>query len=93
MIERTKYSTVEGSAISCKMLLSCLAPFLLLARLFGVFVYETSPRPQRVQVEIYYETLCPEVRDFFNDQLSPNWGDLNGIMDVHWIPYGKASVK
>ena len=46
-----------------------------------------------MQVEVYYETLCPDTRYFIRQQLYPVWQDLKHIMDIHWKPYGKATVS
>ena len=50
-------------------------------------------QPSKVQVEVYYETLCPDTRYFIRQQLYPVWQDLKHIMDIHWKPYGKATVS
>ncbi len=47
----------------------------------------------KVQVEVYYEVLCPDSRSFVIHQLSPTWEKLKSIMDVHLKPYGKAQVS
>ena len=47
----------------------------------------------KVKVEVYYETLCPEVRYFIRSQLYPVWEELNAIMELHWKPYGKSQVS
>ncbi len=48
---------------------------------------------QKLQVEVYYEVLCPDSRYFILHQLYPAWQKVPDIMDVHFIPYGKASVR
>lgn len=49
--------------------------------------------PRKVQVEVYYETLCPDSRYFVLHQFYPAWEKVSDIMDVHWKPYGKATHK
>ena len=44
-------------------------------------------------MEVYYETLCPDTRLFIRQQLYPAWDELEHIMDIHWKPYGKATVS
>lgn len=44
-------------------------------------------------MEVYYETLCPDTRLFIRSQLYPAWDELEHIMDIHWKPYGKATVS
>ena len=47
---------------------------------------------KKVQVELFYETLCPNVKNFIQGQLVPVWEDLSDIMEIHWKPYGFATV-
>ena len=47
---------------------------------------------KKVQVELFYETLCPNVKNFIQGQLVPVWEDLSDIMEIHWKPYGFAKV-
>jgi len=54
-------------------------------------IEDYSNEPSKVQVEVYYETLCPDTRYFIRQQLYPVWQDLKHIMDIHWKPYGKAT--
>ena len=46
-----------------------------------------------MQVEVYYEVLCPDSRYFVLEQVLKSWEMLNSIMDIHFKPYGKASVS
>ena len=48
---------------------------------------------KKVKVELFYETLCPDVRNFIQDQLYPVWDELSDIMEIHWKPYGFAEVR
>jgi len=48
---------------------------------------------QMVSVDVYYEALCPDSRDFIIHKLHPAWENLQEIMDLSLIPYGKASSK
>ena len=48
---------------------------------------------ERLQVEVYYEVLCPDSRYFILHQLFPAWERVGDIMDIRFIPYGKASVS
>ena len=57
--------------------------------IYILFIFQ----PRKVQVEVYYETLCPDTRLFIRSQLYPAWDELEHIMDIHWKPYGKATVS
>lgn len=45
-----------------------------------------------VQVDLYYEALCPFCRDFITSQLYPTWTTLSktGIFNTNLVPYGNA---
>ena len=44
-------------------------------------------------MEVYYEVLCPDSRYFILHQLVPAWERVGDIMDIRFVPYGKASVS
>lgn len=49
---------------------------------------------QRVPVTVYYESLCPDSRKFFIQQLYPSLqGNLSGYVNLTLIPYGKSSFE
>nr|XP_027205503.1 gamma-interferon-inducible lysosomal thiol reductase-like [Dermatophagoides pteronyssinus] len=57
----------------------------LVPRLFGHHVV--------TQISLYYETLCPDSRNFFRNQLYPTYEKLNRYMDVELVPFGNANVS
>ena len=59
----------------------------------GIQPPEGSRQAKKVKVELFYETLCPDVRIFIQGQLYPVWEDLSDIMEIHWKPYGFAEVS
>ena len=48
---------------------------------------------RKVQVEVFYEVLCPDSRHFVLDQVVSAWNSLDAIMDVKFLPFGKATYK
>ena len=45
-----------------------------------------------VNLEVYYETLCPDSRNFINTQLFPTANQVGHIVNITVYPYGKANV-
>ncbi|KAL0966652.1 hypothetical protein UPYG_G00297890 [Umbra pygmaea] len=68
------------SAIECGVLKQCLE------------ANATKPKSQdsSVQVDLYFESLCPGCREFLTTQLLPTWVMLNDIMTVNLVPFGNA---
>lgn len=40
-----------------------------------------------MQIEVYYEVLCPDSRYFIRKQLYPAWDKVAEIMDIHFKVY------
>ncbi|KAF7286164.1 hypothetical protein GWI33_007126 [Rhynchophorus ferrugineus] len=48
----------------------------------------------RVNVAVYYESLCPDSRKFFTQQLYPSLqGNLSNYVNLTLIPYGKTTME
>lgn len=47
----------------------------------------------KVQVEVYYEVMCPDSRYFILHNLYVAWEKLQDIFDIHFKPYGKATHR
>ncbi|KAM3967572.1 gamma-interferon-inducible lysosomal thiol reductase [Aphomia sociella] len=47
----------------------------------------------KVNIKVYYETLCPASVTFFMAQLRPVVEKLGSHLDVHLIPYGHARTR
>ena len=45
-----------------------------------------------VQIQVYYETLCPDSIRFVAEQLYPTYQKLGQYLNIEFIPYGFASV-
>ncbi|OQV23946.1 putative Gamma-interferon-inducible lysosomal thiol reductase [Hypsibius exemplaris] len=44
-----------------------------------------------VDLEVYYETLCPDSRNFIETQLYPTANKVGHVMNIKVYPYGKAT--
>ncbi|KAG8235708.1 hypothetical protein J437_LFUL016327 [Ladona fulva] len=44
----------------------------------------------RVNVSLYYESLCPDSVRFVVNELQPTWEQLAGYMNIRFIPFGKS---
>lgn len=49
-----------------------------------------SQAKEKVKLDVYYETNCPDSMDFITKQLSPTYEKMSDIMEVNLIPFGKA---
>ena len=47
----------------------------------------------KVTIGVYYESLCPDSRNFITKQLYPTYQKLGQNLDVEFRPFGKASVR
>jgi len=48
---------------------------------------------ETVRVDVYYECECPDSRYFVSHQLYPAFQSVGEVMEVHFIPYGKAHTE
>jgi len=64
-----------------------LALLLLTPAAFGLLV------PPKVQVTLYFETLCPGCQDFIVNHLQPALPAIGAIADIHLLPYGNAHTS
>merc|ERR1711911_205113 len=48
---------------------------------------------EKVLMNVYYESLCPDSLQFLVNQLGPQYESLSSIMDVRLIPFGKARFR
>ena len=51
-----------------------------------------TPSP-RVEVDVYYECLCPDSRYFVLHELLPAYQKVGSLMNVRMWPYGKATSE
>lgn len=46
-----------------------------------------------VVVQVFYEALCPDSKNFIVRQLVPTYERLPHLIEVRYVPYGKADTK
>jgi interferon gamma-inducible protein 30 len=83
-----------------KILFLCLAIFLVALgdaksprHLRHLRQHQKSKAAPPVLLEVYYETLCPDSKAFIVNQLYPTVQQINDIINVSLVPYGKATEK
>ncbi|KAJ8736416.1 hypothetical protein PYW08_007072 [Mythimna loreyi] len=54
---------------------------------------EATTLKDKVEIKVYYETLCPFSVNFFVYQLKPAMERLGSHLDIHLIPYGHAKTR
>ncbi|KFB53718.1 AGAP009747-PA-like protein [Anopheles sinensis] len=52
-----------------------------------------QPSGAPVQVFVFYETLCPDSKNFVLRQLVPAFERAQELMKIEFIPYGKATTR
>lgn len=45
---------------------------------------------EKVKVDVYYESLCPDSIRFIEQQLAPNYQNLKRHLDINFVPFGKS---
>lgn len=46
-----------------------------------------------VNVDVYYESLCPDSIYFITKELGPIYDQLKSVLKINLYPFGKASVS
>ncbi|KAG8198797.1 hypothetical protein JTE90_007101 [Oedothorax gibbosus] len=47
--------------------------------------------PEKVKLDVYYETNCPDSMRFITRQLYPVYLEMKDAIDIQLVPFGKAS--
>nr|AYO51659.1 gamma interferon-inducible thiol reductase [Rhagovelia plumbea] len=59
--------------------------------LSSLLLISTRSTFAKVAVSVYYESLCPDSRDLFTQELCPNWSKIGDYVHLKLVPFGKAS--
>ncbi|XP_019865840.1 GILT-like protein 1 [Aethina tumida] len=46
---------------------------------------------QKLNVDVLYESLCPDSLRFITEQLYPAWSDISPYVNINFVPFGKSS--
>ena len=55
--------------------------------------WKVNPQAPLVEFELYYESLCPDCRQFITEQLISTYRKVADIMNITLVPYGNARVS
>ncbi|XP_077374136.1 gamma-interferon-inducible lysosomal thiol reductase-like isoform X2 [Festucalex cinctus] len=76
----SRWCSSPESAVKCGVLKQCLHANLTKSR-------QTA---EPVQLDVYYESLCPDCILYLTQVLYPTWVLLQDILSVHLVPFGNA---
>jgi len=67
-----------------------LSRSFLLALAVTVSTAAILPQTERITLDVYIESLCPDCFNFITKQLGPQFESISTFVDVRTIPYGNA---
>lgn len=67
--------------------------FATLCLFLALFKSSAASDSNKVKVDVYYETLCPDSIGFIIRKLVPNYEAISSMIQLNLIPFGKAEVK
>ncbi|XP_002412283.3 GILT-like protein 1 [Ixodes scapularis] len=90
---------LDGLAALCLAVLICFAKSQEAGRLFPEDLQWTNEigdnhldAGRKVNVTLFYESMCPYSREFITDQLYPTYELLRGYMVVVLVPFGNGHI-
>ncbi len=79
-----------GVFLSNFCILLALIPNLMLPTFCLASSNETS---NKISIQIYYESLCPDSQNFVEEQLYPAYQALGNYLQIDFKPFGNAQVS
>ncbi|XP_062595798.1 gamma-interferon-inducible lysosomal thiol reductase-like [Saccostrea cucullata] len=52
--------------------------------------YQSTGKADKVELTLYFESLCPDCKNFFRKQLTKTYNDIGEIINLTLVPYGNA---
>ncbi|KAJ3627948.1 hypothetical protein MTP99_015284 [Tenebrio molitor] len=56
------------------------------------FLYITAAKAEKLEVAVYYESLCPASIEFITTQLDPSFKKVEKYLDLDLVTFGKATA-
>ncbi|CAF3567407.1 unnamed protein product [Rotaria sp. Silwood1] len=75
----SKWCETKEIAQACDVIEQCEA-----------YIWKTRTESDRVNLSIYYETLCPDSRKFITTQVWNTYQSILDIVNITFVPYGNA---
>ncbi|XP_076252600.1 gamma-interferon-inducible lysosomal thiol reductase-like protein [Rhynchophorus ferrugineus] len=70
--------------------LSFMAVLILIAATEVRMKQRPPSTKEKLSVDIYFESLCPDSLNFIRTQLYPSWRDIAPYVNIKLIPFGKS---
>ena len=62
-------------------------------KLFFIFLILNQGKCEELNIQVYYESLCPDSIRFITEQLYPVYQTLGKYMNIEFIIFGNADVS
>lgn len=66
---------------------------VILIGIVALLCVQACEHDPKVSVEVFYETYCPDSRNFVLEELNSTYAELSNIIQLQLVPYGKASLR
>ncbi|GFY56952.1 gamma-interferon-inducible lysosomal thiol reductase [Trichonephila inaurata madagascariensis] len=66
---------------------------VVLALILGLVSTQGVKAENTVQLNVFYESMCPDSDSFFHEQLWPTYQKMSSYLNVELVPYGNAHYR